>query len=550
VTTIRRIYAYLLAFIGLAMLLVATANLAQLLIDVTLRAPVANTGAYVRDTVALYAALALVGLPAWLLHWLWINRTARSHPSERASTLRRLYVYLVLAGAMLVMAVTGGEVLSRAFDGLTGVRTSDPIVDAVVRPLPFVLIAFGAWWAHVRIAAADRASVGETGGSATLRRWYLYGTAFVALLVLLSTTQSLLAIIWRAVVQPGGPADAGLGGPMAFALVGLAVWLTHWIVLPGRLPATDRRDDGVSVLRSVYLFLALAVAVVGALLGASQLLYYAVARLLGVSDPGGVGGSLVLAAAGPASLVIVYGAAWAYQRQAVRQQSAAFVEAPRQAGIRRLYAYLVALVALALLAGGVAGLLWTLGNIVFDSTATASGGSWRGQIALFATLACVGLPVWLLHWRAEPVDVQDVRSLARRLYVYLSLIAAALAGIGSLAAALYRLIGLALGGGFDFGVVTDLLHALAVAGVAAVLAAYHWRILRADAQRSQLAPADSPAATPALAPEPEPEPESDSAPKSATGASAVVEIVADDAADLDSALSALRSTGVRVTVIR
>ena len=53
---------------------------------------------------------------------------------------------------------------------------------------------------------------------------------------------------------------------------------------------------------------------------------------------------LLQAAAGPGSAVIVYGVAWAYQRQAVRRQAAAFSEAPRQAGIRRLYTYVIALV--------------------------------------------------------------------------------------------------------------------------------------------------------------------------------------------------------------
>ena len=40
VTTIRRIYAYLLAFAGLAMVSLAAANLLQLLVDLALSSPV------------------------------------------------------------------------------------------------------------------------------------------------------------------------------------------------------------------------------------------------------------------------------------------------------------------------------------------------------------------------------------------------------------------------------------------------------------------------------------------------------------------------------
>ena len=114
--------------------------------------------------------------------------------------------------------------------------------------------------------------------------------------------------------------------------------------------------------------------------------------------------------------------AWAYQRQAVRRQAAAFSEAPRQAGIRRLYTYVIALVALGVLTSGVAGLLWTLCDVLFAPGA-ATGDFWRERVALFATLVIVGLPVWLLHWRPSAGSVDEARSLARRLYVYLSLIA-------------------------------------------------------------------------------------------------------------------------------
>src|SRR6266536_4634513 len=94
------------------MVSLAAANLAQVLIDVALNAAlVSSTDRYVRDSVSLWGATALVGLPVWLLHWLWIQRTARADPDERASTLRRLYLYAVLGGALLVMGVSTREML-------------------------------------------------------------------------------------------------------------------------------------------------------------------------------------------------------------------------------------------------------------------------------------------------------------------------------------------------------------------------------------------------------------------------------------------------------
>jgi hypothetical protein len=460
-----------------------------------------------------------------LVHWWWIQRSARSDERERASTLRRLYLYLVLASAMLIAASSADDSLRQAVGALTGVVAINPWLN-VLRGLPFTAIGLVVWLGHWRLVQRDRVAVGERGGSATLRRWYLYGVAFVGLVVLLAGAQGLAETLWHAAAtQPAASALASLPPGAAGALVGLVVWLAHWVILPARVSEVARRDDGVSVLRSVYLFLALAVGVAGTLAGLSQLLYYAVGRLLGVDHPGGVGGNLLQAAAGPASIALVYGAAWAYQRHALRRQANVFSEAPRQAGIRRLYTYLVSLLALAVLASGVAGLLWTLGDVLFNAPAATSGDGWRGQVALFSTLAIVGLPVWLLHWRPTPAQDLESASLARRLYLYLSLIGAMLTLIGSLAAALYRLIGLGLGDTSRVSVLTDLAHALAVAAVAAMVAVYHWRVLRADARRTvaEVGP---------------------------TEAKVVVELRATDPAVLEQALAALQAGGVQVKVVR
>jgi hypothetical protein len=521
-TTIRRIYAYLMALAGLAMVALAAANLVQLLVDIGLQSAAVGTDRYVRDTVSLYAAAALVGLPVWLVHWLWITRSVRSDAAERASVLRRLYLYAVLAGATLEIAGSATEALVGAFAALIGAAAPGATLDTILRPLPFTLVGCGVWFAHWRSAATDRALVGERGGSATLRRWYVYGTAFVGLVLLLSGAQGVVESVWRLVAEAGAPVETGLAQPAADTLVGLGLWLVQRIV---RLSEADKREDDTAVLRSVYLFLALGVGVNGALLGLSQLLFYAVGRLLGVDHPGGVGGDLLQAAAGPASIAGVYGAAWAYQRAALGRQLATFTEAPRQAGVRRLYMYLVALIALGVLATGVAGVLWTLGDVFLPVSSVPNDPGWREQMALFATLTMVGLPVWLLHWRRRPTSVAETRSLARRVYVYLSLIVAMLALVSSAAAALYKLLGLALGGGFSVGVAADLVHALAVASVAALLAVYHFQVVRSDAHVGlRTTGSDAPV-------------------------TAIVEIHAADADSLSRALSALRSTGVQVSVM-
>jgi len=520
-THIRRIYAYLMTFAGLALLSVAVASLGSLLVDLALPTGAPPNADAVRETIARDAAAVLVGLPVWLVHWTWIGRIARRDQSERSSTLRRLFVYTVLAVSMLILAASLREALQEAFDLVLGSdRVGADGLHDVASPIPFALTAGVVWLGHWRTVETDRRLVGETGGSATLRRWYLFGIAFVGGMAMLIGLSSLVETIWLGLAAPPTVPRFGIASPAATSLVGLGVWIGYWRVLPTRLPESAAAEDGTSVLRSVYLFLSLGVAVGATLVAASQVLYYVVARLLGVQQPGGASGDLLQAAAGPGSVALVYGAAWAYQRTAIRGQARAFDEAPQQAGVRRLYTYLVALVSLSVLVVGVAGLLWTLADVVVGGDST-----WREQVALYATLAIVGLPVWVVHWHVA-VDAAEAHSLARRLYLYVSLSAALLALIGSVVTVLYRLISTALGASFGTSVALDLTHALAVAAVAGTVAVYHWRVIRADSARGGVDASE------------------------VVRTQVTLHIEADDAESLERALNALRASGVRVSVCR
>jgi hypothetical protein len=474
VTTIRRIYAYLLAFAGLAMLSVAAANLTQLLLDVVLRAPTATSERYVRDTVSINGAAMLVGLPVWLLHWWWAQRATRSQSAETASALRRLYLYAVLAVAVLAGSYALHETLVAALE-------ARPLASSLP-PLATVTVALIVWVYHWPIVQ----QVAPQGG--TLRRWYIYGSAFIGYLLLVNGARQTFEQSWQLAVGPGtsaGVTTAPLASGIADALVGLGVWLLHWVLLP---PVAGEER---ATLRSVYLFLSLAVAVAGTVGGLAEALYYALARALGVDRPGGVGGSLLQAAAGPVSIIVVYGCAWLYTRSALADQAPRVAlpvgqadglagrETVRQAGVRRFYTYLVALIGLVALAVGAAGLLWVVGDALTSAPGTAGGDWWRDRVSGFATVTVVGLLVWLLHWRpGTSVGVDELTAFSRRLYVYLALIAASLTLLGSAAFAAYRLLTILLGASAGPSFASELAHDLANALVASVVIAYHWPAVR------------------------------------------------------------------------
>src|SRR4026207_2208524 len=78
------------------------------------------------------------------------------------------------------------------------------------------------WIAHGRVSATDRAAVGEEGGSATLRRWYVYGASVVGLLWMLSGTRGAVEAVGAAV---GGAPSGGTTESVPGGVVGLGVGL-------------------------------------------------------------------------------------------------------------------------------------------------------------------------------------------------------------------------------------------------------------------------------------------------------------------------------------
>jgi hypothetical protein len=487
----RRLYIYIVLAASLGMLLIGLVNLGTTALNQVLGATPPYTN--VRDAYAGFGAVTVVGLPVWAIHWWIAQRLANRNPDERASAIRRLYLYLALAAIGVTLAIFLRRFLEDGIGFVLGSSTDGP---SIARSLWAVLVLFGFWLYHFRTTAADRTVVGESGTSATLRRWYAYGMVLFGLAFLLFGARNLLQQIWvllvdrTQVIAPGGLVPTAL----ATMLTGLTVWGFHsqWTSV-----APIAEDDQRSTLRAVQRFLALTGSVALALFGASQLLYYALARVLGIEHPGGVSTDILVAVASPAATVIVFGLAWLWIRRQLAVD-AGETEAARQAGVRHLYTHLVAFLALATLAIGVAGLLWTLSDQVLNHLAHLpspsgggqGGGDWRDKISLFVTLIVVGVPMWLTHWRQSP-DPAERYTLSRRLYLYATLLGSVLAVLISGAIFVYRLLALVLGTSDAGGgaPVIDMGRAMSVILVAAAIGLYHRRALRSDSAARPAVPA-------------------------------------------------------------
>ena len=517
--TLRRLYLYLVSAVSLGLLAAGLALLGNTVLLFVFNDPSAQNS---RTQLAAFTAMTAVALPVWAIHFWFARRYAMRDPYERASAIRRLYIYWACLGSaiggLVALAIALGYLLRLFIDPCAAFQAAgQPCTLAraigieqliAETPGPFWLPASQAGWVaavflaiwafHFWIAARDRAAVAEAGASATLRRWYMYVVLLVGLLVMLSGASSLIQALWLNAVNRPLANNMDIGGAAGLFVAGLLVWGFHARTVAQNHVADDRH----STLRAVQGFIALAVSIVIALFGASQILYYALARALGVDNPGGAGNDVLGALASPASLLLVYGIAWYLMRRRLARD-AETQEGERQANIRRLYTNLAALVSLGAWGIGAGGLLWTLAEQVEAPIIGVTAGDWKNPVSLWLTLLVVGVAVWLAHWRQAPW-ASDRQALPRRLYVWAALLASVLAGLGAgigmLAAVLRQAFSaqptLSDSANLDFG------HYLAVLVVAAGVGFYHWRVLRADAAARPPKAAAEPATAAVAAAEP------------------------------------------------
>jgi uncharacterized protein (DUF1684 family) len=470
---LRRLYLYVVSAASLAVLAFGLTGAGSTLLIFLFNSPEAE---FSRPQLAEWLAATVVALPVWAIHQWFARRYALRDPAERASAIRHLYIYWACLVFSVAFVINLDSALSSALRPSLDSQAADNLPTAQSAWSAAVLLAI--WAIHFAMASRDRSAVGEKGASSTLRRWYMYAALLIGLLMLLSGTATVLQMLWLRAMHSGLADTFSMSSGIALLVAGGVLWAFHARILATRYIEDDRK----STLRAVEGFIVVGYSIASALYGGSLILYYSLARLLGVQNPGGIGNDLLAGLAQPGTMLLVYGASWFFVRSRL-SRDAASGEASRQAAIRRLYVNLAALVSLGAMAIGAGGVLWTLAEQLEAPMIGVSAFDWRNGLSLWITLFVVGGAVWLAHWRPAPPP-PDRQSLSRRLYVWAALLASVLALLGFSVALLYSVIQQLIQphprlndvSNLDFG------HYLAALVIAALVGLYHLGVLRSDAR--------------------------------------------------------------------
>jgi hypothetical protein len=500
----RRIYLYIVALVSFITALFALDNLISVLDDIWLSdqgIAAVRTGAYARDAIASSGGVLLVATPIFLLHWAFIQRR-QAEPEERASAWRKFFLYGASAVAVGFALVRGYELLQ----GITFLALGAPVAESLLWPsgwlhLILMVIVGTALQAYFhQIAVQDGDYGAETGRAGTLRRLYQMAAGLAGLVMIIFGVSSLLEMGWRALTSAFFP-DYGVSwwrsqvaDGLALALLGGLLAQFNW--RRWRAITEQNPQEGQTALRRFYLYTALVISALTALVPAAELLRELLLLAFGGSSL--AAGELWDGLAQPIAYMPVGVIAWMWYARFLHQEAAQYGESAQGITVRRLYRYAVAATGLAVLWVGAVDLaqalfewLWNLGPDF------GVGLFWQELLANGLSLLAVGAPIWAYHWRSAQAEAHRLDAAGqaerasgpRKVYLYGVALAGALLILYFLAQVVYRGLLWLLGAPDAALFLTDTTADIARTVIAALLWIVHVQAIRTDARLGADAPA-------------------------------------------------------------
>jgi len=476
--TIRRLYFYSVAFISIEVVVWGIIGLLRSII---------NSAKFVNgaSTLAEALSLILVGVPIFLVHWFWAQRSSASDEEEKTASLRAVFLYGILLGTLLPVIQNLLALIDRTFINLAKLYDSSALfggsqtwIDNLIAILINLLLAAYFW----NVLNFEWRTLPEKDNFSEVRRLYRFIWMLYGLLMVVFGSQLALDFAFTLSAR-NVLGDVGLAtvvNATALLFIGTPVWFFSWRVLQDALPDPAEKE---SYLRLGILYLLSLGGVIVVLTSGGRLIYLILLQIFGAGkDFTG----FIQDIGSPISIGVPFAVLWAYYGMWLNRQFAFDEDAPRRASKQRLYFYILAFLGLAASFYAVDSLLSIVVDQITSKAYLSSGGFVMSLSSALAALI-VGLPLWLLTWRPMQAEALSEgvlgeharRSIIRRSYLYLALFVGVLGGMASAGGLVFTLINAALGGSSgDF--LNSLLSALENLILFVVLALYHLSTLRKD----------------------------------------------------------------------
>jgi hypothetical protein len=480
VKSIRRLYFYLVALISIEIVLWGLVSLLRSIVDQTI-----SGGA---DTLAQALALILVGVPIFLIHWLWAQRAAARDEEEKTAAIRAAFFYAILLGTLIPVAQNLLSFIDRSLVQVTGLGTERAFPAFGQQTLADNLIAIimngvvaAYFWNILRIEWGTLSDKDKENFT-EVRRLHRYIWTLYGLLLTVFGAQQIL----RFLLYIPGDVLGNLGrevavNGVALLVVGTPIWAYSWSVIQDSL--ADPAEMG-STLRLGILYLLALGGVITVITTAFMVINTLLSALLGQDISFS---EFIRAIGGPISIGVPLGLVWAYYGYWLNRHIEAVGDRVRRAAMKRLYNYILSLIGLVVAFAGVTSLFRFIIDIVIGPGMVLTD-TMRSTLSASIASILVGLPLWLMMWRpmqAEALTSDEMgdharRSVLRKTYLYLVLFASVIGGMATAVGLVYQLIRVVLSGDTASDFVNTVLNLTQLLFLFGVVLAYHLNVLRRD----------------------------------------------------------------------
>lgn len=476
--SIRRLYFYLVALISIEIVLWGLVSLLRSIVDQTI-----SGGA---DALAQALALILVGVPIFLIHWLWAQRSSARDEEEKTATIRAAFFYAILLGTLIPVAQNLLSFIDRSLVQVTGLGverafrafSEQTLADNLIAILMNGIVAAYFW----NILRSEWETLSDKENFTEVRRLYRYIWMLYGLLITVFGAQQILRFL---LYIPGDVLgdlgrDVAVNG-VALLIVGTPIWAYSWRVIQDSL--SDPAEMG-STLRLGILYLLALGGVITVITTAFMVINTLLSALLGQDISFS---EFVREVGGPISIGVPLGLVWAYYGYWLNRHIESVGDRVRQAALKRLYNYVLSLIGLVVAFAGVTSLFRFIIDMVIGPGMLMTD-TMRGTLSASMASILVGLPLWLVTWRpmqAEALTSDEMgdharRSVVRKTYLYLVLFASVIGGMATAVGLVYQLIRVVLAGDTGSNFVNTVLNLTQLLFLFGVVLVYHLNVLRKD----------------------------------------------------------------------
>lgn len=475
--TIRRLYFYAVAAISIEVVLWGIIGLLRSIFDAQ---DITNNA----SNLASALALILVGVPIFLIHWVWAQNVSAKDVEEGSAGVRAIFLYGILLGTLIPAVQNMLALINRTFLTTANLYAYRAVVggaqswlDNLIAILINILIAAYFW----NVLKANWRTLSETDSFSEVRRLYRFVWVLYGLLMTVYGAQQALTYAFAMPANTLGDIGREMAvNATALLVIGTPIWFFSWRILQDALTDSAEKE---SYLRLGILYLLTLGGVTVFLVACGNLIYMILMQML---DGGESWQEFIRQIGGPISIGLPLGVIWAYYGKWLNQQFSFDENLPRRAGKSRLYNYILSFLGLSASVAGLLALFSVVIDLILGERYLSDSGLSEPISGALAAMT-VGLPVWVMTWRrmqAQALDNSDIgdharRSIIRKSYLYLALFASVIGGMVAAGTLVFDLVNAALGGG-AYNLWVGVLNEVTALVVFVVLLLYHLSCLQKD----------------------------------------------------------------------